>query len=313
MGNIRMGESNNPHASDTGTPDQIRADRACIGCGFNLYGQTVTKEDHYGLAITRCPECGTVAALQQYPLMSHWVNRFRAILAGLYIVMLLGTLALSTMAISGFAFAATDLASGNLANHIGIDFTQWEQDQAENANQNAAAAGAAQRFNGVQINGSFRWVSISPVWVDEHLDESISSFGGIWANMDPSAYMVMLPAGLVSILIGVYWSVALLGATRKRALIVPTLAALVGGAIVIALNYDPGTYPWASDLAKNFYITRIVPVAMIYQLIFMGVGIFIGRPVARFIVRLALPPRSLVPLGVLWTRDGLAPPRPIAR
>ncbi|MFG0300004.1 MAG: hypothetical protein ACF8K1_10435 [Phycisphaerales bacterium JB047] len=295
-----MAESTQQHLRDDEHPDQIRADRACIGCGFNLFGQTVTKEEQYGLAIARCPECGTVAALQQYPLMSHWVNRFRAILAGLYLMLLLGTLALSAMIVSGFSFAVTNTASERLGDYLGLSYMNWEKGQAAQTNQNAA----------VQYNGSGRWMSLSQVWVDEHLDEAVDSFGGLWANINPDAFVFILPVGLVSILIGVYWSVTLLGATRMRAWLVPVLAAMIGAVFVIGMNMDPGTYPQASDQALRLYLPRIVPVVMLYQIILMGLGVLIGRPVARFAVCMALPPRSRVPLGVLWTRDGLELPRP---
>ena len=87
------------------THDTIRADRACIACGFNLFGQPITREAHYNLLITRCPECGQAAALQSYPTMSHWVNRFRAILSALWIALTLGILALTVLI--GGVYAAT--------------------------------------------------------------------------------------------------------------------------------------------------------------------------------------------------------------
>jgi len=300
------------HERDAGDLDQIRADRACIGCGFNLYGQTVSKEEHYGLAIARCPECGTVAALQQYPLMSHWVNRFRAILAALWIVLLLGTFGLSTMAISGFAISISEVASNPLGDYIGLSFTQWQEDQAAGATP-AGTAGNVTPVITRQMTGSYQWVTVSPEWYDIHLDSCVASFGNLWANMDRGAYIFLVPAGVVSLLLGVYWSIALLGASRLRALCVLVLAALIGGVFVISFNTGVGNFPWASNIAEEYYAVRIVPFVMIYQLLWMGVGLFFGRMVARFVVCLALPARSRVPLGVLWTRDGLSPPSPVAR
>ena len=53
--------------------DVLSGDRCCARCGFNLYGQTIIREPHYGLLMVRCPECGTAAAMQEY------VDRFEAI------------------------------------------------------------------------------------------------------------------------------------------------------------------------------------------------------------------------------------------
>lgn len=312
--------------------DQIRADRACVHCGFNLYGQTVTKEDHYGLAIARCPECGTVAALQQYPVMTHWVNRFRALLTGLYLVLLLGFFALSTVGVSAFAINSASLASEPLADHIGLSFTIWTTEQAQAAQAKSAspqtttaAGGTTTTFTlngqattvtttpttGVSYSpGSYRWVTLTPEWIDNHMDASISDFGSLWSKRDPEIYVFMVPAAFVSVCIGIFWSVALLGASRKKALLVPLAAVLIGMVFLIGMNMDDQYYLWASNVARHLYVSLIVPFFMGFQLLFLAIGIWVGRAFARAVVRMALPPRSRLPLAILWTRDGLALPKP---
>ncbi|MHC4949188.1 MAG: hypothetical protein ACYTG1_13185, partial [Planctomycetota bacterium] len=64
-------------------------DRLCIGCGYNLTGQPVLREPHYRLLIVRCPECATVAGLQEYPVLGRWANRWAALVAALWFVVLL--------------------------------------------------------------------------------------------------------------------------------------------------------------------------------------------------------------------------------
>tara|TARA_R110002073_G_scaffold118918_1_gene258852 strand:+ start:804074 stop:805186 length:1113 start_codon:yes stop_codon:yes gene_type:complete len=113
--------------------DQIRADRACIGCGFNLFGQRVTKEPHYGLAITRCPECGEVAAIQTYPTMSHWVNRVRVILTAVWVVVLVGVFFANTMAMVGMCAGAIEIGSDELGDEIGVAHQVWVDTQTQRA------------------------------------------------------------------------------------------------------------------------------------------------------------------------------------
>lgn len=313
--------------------DHIRADRACAGCGFNLFGQTVTKEAHYGLAIARCPECGTVAALQQYPVMTHWVNRFRAILAGLYLLLLLAVFGLSTLAISAFALNGADLASEPLADRLGLDFTNWTGEQARAAQQQPQAGitqtttangGTVTSFsiNGqattittapttgsILSPGSYQWTTLTPEWIDNHLDASVDSFGSLWVNMNREVFVFMIPAAFFSLCVGIFWTVALLGATRRRALLVPCAMVLVGTAFAIGLNMDSQYYTWASNVARHIYIPMMVPFIMGVELVFLVIGVWIGRPFARVVVRMALPPRLRIPLSILWTRDGLTPPR----
>jgi hypothetical protein len=38
---------------------QIEAELFCTKCGYNLHGQTVTRDARLGIFICRCPECGT--------------------------------------------------------------------------------------------------------------------------------------------------------------------------------------------------------------------------------------------------------------
>ena len=48
----------------TVTPKLVTGDRFCTGCNYNLIGQRVVREEHYSLFIVRCPECATVASVQ---------------------------------------------------------------------------------------------------------------------------------------------------------------------------------------------------------------------------------------------------------
>lgn len=287
--------------------DQIRADRACIGCGFNLYGQTVLKEPHYGLAIARCPECGVVAALQQYPAMTHWVNRFRAIMAAIYVLFLLGAFVLTTMVFSAFATATAESASTNLANHVGRAYSVWEQEQVA-----ANPQGAPVTTNTAMLSstGSYQWVMVSPEWAETRLDATIDSFGSLMGGVDREAVLFLLPSGVVAFCIGVFWSVLLLGATRRRALLAPLAACAIGLMMLLGLNQDSQFLAFASSIARKQYTPLIGPIALASQFALAGVGVWAGRKLARFMACLALPPRGRVPLSHLWERDGLELPRP---
>jgi len=321
--------------TDAYMPDEIRADRACIGCGFNLFGQTVTKEPHYGMAITRCPECGTVAALQTYPAMSHWVNRFRSIIAAVWIVMLLGAFAGNTMILTGFSLSAVELSSENLAEIIGASHEEWGKAKEAQAaalkdaggttptstptTTPTAASTTTTVFNGsttfttatgatVVIPGagssSFRWVTISEEWRKDHLDSTIEQAGGVWANVDAEFLIIMIPGVIVGVLCGVFWSVTLLGGTKKRAMFVPLIACLIAVAMVIGINNADSSFQWAREIARGYYAPIIAPIMISIQLAALCFGVLLGRKIARFVVVMALPARNRVPLSLLWTCEG---------
>ena len=67
----------------------IVGDRLCVHCGYNLTGQNIYREPHYDLLIARCPECGSVASVLEYPVLGRWANRWAAVIAALWVVVLL--------------------------------------------------------------------------------------------------------------------------------------------------------------------------------------------------------------------------------
>ena len=54
----------------------LDGDRLCTNCHYNLIGQPVLREPYYQMFIVRCPECATVAALQEFPPLGRWSHRW---------------------------------------------------------------------------------------------------------------------------------------------------------------------------------------------------------------------------------------------
>lgn len=295
-----MTENETPMA-DGMMSEHIRADRACIGCGFNLYGQSVFKEEHYGLAIARCPECGEVAALQTYPTMSHWVNRFRALLAGAWVVALLFAFILQSLLIGTYADSVGQSAGDRLARKIGEAYYHWAEDNGQTTSI-ATWGGTPEDY--------YQWVQIPRIWADDHLDEVVAEFGGLWNNFDRSSVIYVIPASIAAFMMGVFWSIVLFGADRKRATIVPLAACVLVMAIMLIDFSSSFMAPQASEIAKEMYVRVLAPIAVIVQLPALFLGLFFGRKIARWIIMLTLPARSRVSLSMLWTRDGLELPRP---
>ncbi len=85
---------------------------------------------------------------------------------------------------------------------------------------------------------------------------------------------------------------------------------LPAGALALAmgLHWDrygsPAQWPWEHRAS--------LPVAFLtagLEVLGGVVGVWIGRPVARGLIRVLLPPRARAALAFLWHRDGKTPPR----
>jgi hypothetical protein len=113
----------------------VTGDRLCTTCSYNLVGQMVLREPHYGLLIVRCPECGTVASVQEYPLLGRWANRWGAVLAALYFIFLLGMWPASSGTIAGMAVGIAEEATYSYGRYL---------TDLQAAEEQAAAASAGQ-------------------------------------------------------------------------------------------------------------------------------------------------------------------------
>lgn len=318
--------------------DEIRADRACVGCGFNLYAQPVTKEEHYGLAICRCPECGTVAALQSYPAMTHWVNRFRMLIAAAWVAMLLAVFVVNIMTYMGMATGASNLASERMGDIIGAAHNEWTVEQAQNkalsstttpttpapavpgvpAGTTIVTNNGITTINGVMVGtttpavatpGQYRWTWLTAGWAKEHLDQVVKDSGGLVAHLDRKSLLMLIPGTIVAALFGIFWSVALLGGSRRRGTIVPLIVCLV--ALLVHLGVSRPNYNFTSvgSIAQDLYAPVVGPVYMAYLFLMSVVGIWIGRKIARLVIVLAVPARGRVPFSLLWTCEGHTLPK----
>ena len=287
----------------TVSTDHIKADRACIKCGFNLYGQEVNKEPHYQLAIAQCPECGTYAALQSYPTMSHWVNRFRMLIASAWVFILVFLFFMQMSIIRSVADDMSRGASGDFAKQIGQEYEAW-------AKENEAVVGNP---FGLSANQYPQWDVIPNDWAKDHVDTIYNGMDGHAEKIFKEMAVTFIPTSIAMFLFGVIWSNALLGTSSKKAAMVPVLA----GVIAVVRMYFPDlhwglytTSAQAADIANEYYSVYLAFFGVLIQLPALILGVFLGRKVARWILMITLPPRSRVPFSIFWTRDGLELPKP---
>ena len=96
----------------------VTGDRLCIRCGYNLIGQSILREPHYNLLIARCPECGAVAGVQEYPLLGPWAHRWGMIIAALWFILIIGFWAGSSGTIMGLSLGVAEESGRNYERYI---------------------------------------------------------------------------------------------------------------------------------------------------------------------------------------------------
>jgi hypothetical protein len=288
-----------PVPGEIPTGHQIRTDRPCARCGFNLFGQTIVREPHYGMIAARCPECGQVAALQEYPALGKWADRWAKLLAALWILALVGAMAAQFGPTLGLTVAAMENAFEDAGSEITSRYVAWEQQQ-----QTGPPSQASQNM----FYGS--WYTITEAWWEterpRYLQETRRTHP--FNRLTITLYVAL---AIISFTAGAFWATVTLGARRWGAFVLPLfpvgLAAAFAWSISLPEPNMPG-YLTGREAAGDLFRTPIFLGAVASVVLALIPGVLLGRKLARLMVRLTLPPRMRTALAILWTRDGLPAP-----
>lgn len=283
-------------------------DRLCIKCGYNLTGQPVLREPHYEMLIVRCPECGTVASMQEYPLLGRWAGRWAALVAALWFIVAFVLLMASAGILLGLGSEVTRIACEPYAGWLSEQQLLWIKAQDPDSLAQNTTWMLSQPPNPY-------WRIDQNWWAAQDPAQLLEAAGG-WAEaVDFGALVHWVFLTLAAVPMGCFWAVALLH-FRKRALFIFALVVVgvAGTFAVIAHFQSPGVQSWywmtAMAQAQRQIGPPITAMTLVFALIPLSIGLALGRPIVRGLIRALLPPRLRSPLALLWTTQGLTPPHP---
>ncbi len=302
---------------------ELCGDRLCTKCGFNLTGQLILREPHYHMVIVRCPECSTVASVQEYPLLGRWVSRWSALLAAVWFTALVALLAPTVGILTAITLNLGQELTGPLAQRIGT-LHQEHVKAALAANPPKAVAGV----NAADTWGTPEWYAAQNVGTDMFVDNKwwtkqtpsalIADAGGLTSCIDLSPLLAWSLFGIPVLVAGVAWSVALLHQPRRRVWLFSLVVGGITTGIAVIASFNTHTYRWsgwvhARELAQQAIGWPINLVGIVVFTPALIAGLLFGRSIVRGLIRLMLPPRLRGPLATLWLADGLTPPRTLPR
>ncbi len=308
------GASARPAAADVRL-GELRGDRLCTTCHFNLTGQLIVREGHYGMVIVRCPECSTVASVQEYPLLGMWVGRWTALLAAVWFIALCGMMAGSVGMMTVMTMNVGQDLTAPLAVRIGM--MQKEDSKAQIA-ANPLLAGSGNAW------GSPEWLANQTIgenmmvdgtwWGKQDAAKVIADAGGVWACIEVGRTLAWWPFSFLVLGMGTAWSLALLHQPRRRVWLFALVIAGISVAIAVVISFNINSFGSRGLIGSHGAAQRALgwPVNIAGVLAFTPVlmgSMVVGRSIVRGLVRLMLPPRLRGPLATLWIADGLAVPR----
>lgn len=290
----------------------VLADRVCTKCYFNLVSQPVIRERHYGLLVIRCPECGTLASVQEYPHLSRWSRRVIAIFVMAWFAFLLLSLMASGFVMQSASESLVTLASEPGAQKLAEAHLEFQKRKAE-----LQYPQPAQQPNNWYVNQQASvWSYIDPLFIEMYdagaFFEQAGGWSAIWGRR---LYVQWALGALASAIIGMCWSVVLPHAKRWKRLLV--VGPILGAAWVMGLLDSPSTawmpaggWQYANYLVQSQISTTVEVLATATFAVPLVLGVYLGRGVARLGARMLLPPKFREPVHFLWLADGYKPPRP---
>lgn len=284
------------HAASEQRVSNLVGDRLCATCGYNLTGQAVLREPHYNMLIVRCPECAAVASVQEYPLLGRWANRWAALGAGVWMLIVVGLWIGTGAAIFGFSIGTTETAAWKYSQFISNKYEVW---RTQSSGQTQGQVTIVRNVNDWQT-----W------WKQQDRDALFAEAGGWLGAVHWPSLLLWMPYAAVAFTLGCVWAAILIGRNwrgRMVAMLLIMTVALFFSSISY-LEWQNDLYGWSWNSGRQELGPTFLGMSLVFGAIVLSAGLLVGRSIIRGLIRLLLPPRMRNSLAMLWTADGLKPP-----
>lgn len=283
----------------------IEGDRLCVTCAYNLRGQPVYKEAHYGLYLARCPECATPAAIQEYPMLGRWPGRIRVMVALAYAIFAMLLIGMNVLFLGGMTAILAEEGAEMRADQITEDIELFLVNEADAGRD--PTKGSTYPYSR-DSDGSYNILPFTPIDSTWNAPITLTEpFAERLVNIMREGRNFLGVLSLLYLAAGIGWSVYLLMARRWAiAILMLVIAGVVSGFFILGdlSSQSPGQTTSPANLAAQEYHIPALIVMISVWLTFAGFGIWLGRPIARLFVRAMLPPTMRGSMAELWFTDG---------
>lgn len=218
----------------------IRGERYCTSCSFPLVGQPVTRDATYNLLIARCPECGTAAALQEYPTLNRWATRLAALVAVVYMLVVLALVAVSAYAVRFWAVDTQRALAEGYSEHLAA--AHQTRVTSENL---LATLTPPPSMPKDQFENNLKWMlfatpgytcQVDTKWFESTGRSLMASETSRWRPAAIRDMLYSIASGfIVAVAVGVLWAAILWHIPRRRAWFIAIIATAPGLAWAIVL------------------------------------------------------------------------------
>ena len=284
----------------------IEADQFC-DCGYNLHGQTVTRDDRLGFPVVRCPECGAWHPAGHGSTATRaWLRRLAAVLLLVWALLLLAVAAVATLTVWGLSMTFFDEHTADamidpVTGRAVID--EWHEAGYiyYHADDETPVPLPLDPSFRIDADGQRHYPTTRVPRF------TLPEMGNYWYRRPPTwrtTVAFAVPLALAGLGLGTLQAAALWHLRWPAKVLPPLVVGLAAaGLFLLAASAQGWVGPRSWGMIGRTLAT--VPGAMLAG---WAVGLIVGRPVARGFVRLAVPPRPRQALAHLWHADGRSLP-----
>lgn len=260
----------------------VETDRYCEGCGYNLRTQPVRRDARTRVLLCRCPECGGFQPVREGVTAGQvWLQRLGTLGLFLWIVTILGIVFGLGAAQVGFIFIPLE----ELTTHRQVTIPS------PSSSQPSASSARTTVISGGRITITQSGMTTT---YRREVRQTYPYYRAFMALMHGMSFALGFVLMMIAVVVFHHW--------RRWGYVVPAVLVPVATGVLaweIWWVDCPHLIDWATPMI----------VAQAGACLAGGLtGILLGRPLARLLVMLLLPPRLRQVLVFLWLSDGKSPP-----
>jgi hypothetical protein len=301
-----------PEGEGTKRVGVIETDLFCDHCGFNLHTQNVWRDERLSILVCRCPECGRhQAAGERTTAAVNWLQRVALAGAMVWIIV-------SLLFVVGVFFFAVGI---HAAAEEGLTYRRFETTAGEPVGDAWNTTTQRQEFQHIELaDGKPVIVPAAEVVMRRRLAPWLPMSGTL---QSPETFPMGRPsspgeAGLAAFFLGLGWFLCAVilaagswfwrPAWRAIWLLVPVLAGLFVWILVASTGPSTGRY-WNGVIRVDEAPVRMLHAVVVgLNVLILAIGLLVGRPIARLVLKVFCPPRLRQLFAFLWLCDGKTPP-----
>jgi hypothetical protein len=277
---------------------QLETDLFCEHCGYNLHGQPVNRDERLGILVCRCPECGRFhPAGHRTTATSVWLSRFAAALLGFWTLIVIAVVVLAAILFGAITYMHLDMFTE------GVQVAGPNEREVEYRQMPASGPGGSSNWGPVYKDTGE--TAPEPIEYRVRLrkfDPNPRQRRSPYREIIEALVMIHLFSVATGFVAGVLAAVFLWHWQRRRyvyLMLLPLVSALFVIGTILTQDYWVWIQRWGIE--RTLYYGSVQAAAVF-------LGVLAGRPIARTLVRMFIPPRPRQHLNFLWHIDGKTPP-----